>query len=192
MEKKDSSANNSLMPSSRNDIARRSDSLVTRGLHDLHAAEQAAIRERMNNRTVWFQRGVDGTAPEDGDDPRLPNRYFWRGGDRFTFFGMGIDGEDGKCGFFLIGNDDKAFWNEIGDPARLTQERLKSALLKYSSRLHPEEKMPGGGPADLDWEDFVSTHPDDFIRTPEAREAWEQATGRMWGGPLVPPKDRQG
>ena len=200
MEKRDTSTeNSSLVRRSGHTIARRADSLVRRGLRDIDTGAQAWIRERIGNRTIWYARGFDDLADEEC--PLSPNPWFWKNGDPFTFFGMGKDGEDCESGVFLIGNDNEQFWNEVGDPAQLTQEKLKSALMNFASRLHPGEKMPGGGPVDLDWVDFIKAHADDFLDTLEARKAWESwrpfchykpETGRVWGGEIEPPSEKKG
>lgn len=137
MDKNDTSPmGNYLVPTSGQAIARRSDSLVTRGLHDLDAAEQKSrcsqdVFQRLDDLWLDYSRG---TAWDECAG-------LWKRGDPFSYFtGCSPPGAEGEPTFFefegvLLGNDDLDFWMEIGDPTRLTQEKLRSALLKYRSKV---------------------------------------------------------
>jgi hypothetical protein len=137
-------AGNYLVPASDAEIARRSDSLVARGLRDLEAAEQDTqnrpeifeqldpeLFERLDKIYLSYGRG---TAESELSG-------FWKAGDTFTRFvgDLEPDGDD-MGGFyeldsFLVGNDDLDFWNEIGDSAALTQEKLRDGIRKYLPKL---------------------------------------------------------
>jgi CheY-like chemotaxis protein len=134
--------------------------------------------------TVSYARGI--AMGESGSFSEL-----WKTGDRWTYLGVVKDTEVPKktYGFFLIGNNDLEFWTEIGDPARLTQEKLKGAFLKYRSRLFPEDLMPGGGPLNEEWETYSSRLPLEE-RTLAVRKAWERATGGPgYGKEVTPPAE---
>lgn len=137
MEKNETSRPGSyLVPTSGQAIARRSDALVRRGLRELYAVEQEArfshdVFQRLDDLRLDY---CCGTAWDEWEG-------LWKCGDPFSYFtGSSLPGSEGEPNFFefeflLIGNDDLDFWMNIGDPAQVTQERLRSTLLKYRSKL---------------------------------------------------------
>jgi hypothetical protein len=155
MEEKDgsSTAGNFLVPTSEHEIARRSDSLVMRGLRDLDLAEQRHV-----NHVVFLEEDRDASHIFDRLD-RIYLEYgrgtadseisgFWKTGDTFTRF-IGDSEPDGDdfgemyiLDSFLVGNDDLDFWNELGDPAMVTQEKLREGVRKYRPKLL-EGQTPG-------------------------------------------------
>lgn len=108
-----------------------------RGLRELDAAEQKSrcsqdVFQRLDDLRLDYSCG---TAWDEWAG-------LWKHDDPFSYFtGSLLPDAEGtpksfEFEFLLIGNDDIRFWMEIGDPARLTQEQLRSALLKYRSSLH--------------------------------------------------------
>ncbi len=129
---------NYLVPTTAHSIARRSGSLVRRGLRDLDAAEQGSecfqeVFQRLDKLYLSYGRGI---ATDDGVG-------VWKTGDSFSCFSGDSSTEFHVFEFFLFGNDDLTFWKGIGDPAGLTQEKLKAALLEYRSRLKDGGIWPG-------------------------------------------------
>jgi len=130
---------NYLVPTTAPSIARRSSSLVRRGLRDLDAAEQGSqcfqdVFQRLDKLYLSYGRGI-------ATDDRVG---VWKAGDSFSCFSGDSSAEFYVFDFFLFGNDDLDFWKGIGDPAGLTQEKLKAALLEYRSRLQDVGIWPGG------------------------------------------------
>ncbi len=155
MDKKDraSAPGNFLVPISEQGIVRRSCSLIGRGLRDLDAAEQTHV-----NHVVLLEEDRDGLGiferldcihlgyARATADSELPG--FWRTGDEFTIFlgDLEPDGDDFGGGYmldaFLVGKDDHDFWDEVGEPAALTQERLRDVIRKFRPKLL-EGQWPG-------------------------------------------------
>jgi len=129
--------------------------LIERGLRDLDVAEQTHVNnvvlleehrdaldifERLDRMYFGYARA---TARSE-----LPG--FWKSGDRFTVFlgDQEPEGDDFGGSYmldaFLVGNDDLDFWNEVGEPGALTQERLRDVLRKFRPKL-----LEGQWPAEL-------------------------------------------
>jgi hypothetical protein len=140
MDKKDTAlTGNYLVPTLGQAIARRSDSLVVRGLRELDGAEQKSrcspdVFQRLDKLYLSYGRGI---AIDD-------RAGVWKAGDSFTEFTGDFSTELRVFDFCLLGNDDLNFWKGIGDPAGLTQEKLRAALLEYRSRLQDPDKWPEG------------------------------------------------
>jgi hypothetical protein len=130
MDKNDTSpTGNYLVPTSGQAIARRSDSLVKRGLRELDAAKQGSqcqdVFQRLDELYLSYGRGIgldDGVGVCKADES-------------FSRFSGDSSTECYVFEFFLFGNDDLDFWKGIGDPAGLTQEKRRAALLEWRSRL---------------------------------------------------------